>query len=87
MFMFLAASSTSINPHEEREDYMLPPRICVPMEMAASAHCVEGCDIRGGWMKWKLNEQGEGRGKSCKEWRLRHVVVSGFRLNLPPFSL
>lgn len=32
----------------------------VPMEMAASVHCVESCTVRGGQLKWKGTEKGEG---------------------------
>lgn len=62
MFMFLAASSVSINPREEKEDYMLPLRVPFLWKWQGAAHCCGGpCAIRGGWMKWGLNGQGEGR--------------------------
>lgn len=63
MFMLLAVSSTSIKPHKEMEGYTQPFVNLVPMEMAVSAHCVEGCAVRGGKLKWRGNEKGEGQRK------------------------
>lgn len=43
MFMFLALSSTSIDPLKEKEGYMLPFANATPIEKAASGHCPRLC--------------------------------------------
>lgn len=55
MFMFLALSSTSIDPPKEKEGYMLPFANAAPIEMAASGHCVQGCAIRREKLKERVN--------------------------------
>lgn len=82
MFMFLAVCSTSINPHKEKEGYMLPFVNLVPMEMAASVDCVEGCSVGGGKLKWRLIEKGEGQRLWWKGRCLPHFIIH----SLPPWS-
>lgn len=55
----------------------------VPMEMAVSFHCVQGCAVGGGRLKWRVN--GNGKGQS-DEKDAACFMLSSLLLVVPLYS-